>query len=51
MNFIALKENITIINVLLLLLSHLLHLFFTLNFIVFVDRGTRVFLASGRRVP
>jgi len=29
----------------------LLHLFFTLNFIVFVDGGARMFLALGRRVP
>jgi len=53
MHFIALKQKkITPINVLLLLLSHLLHLFFTLNFIVvLVDEGARIFLAPGRRVP
>jgi len=29
----------------------ILHLFFTLNSVVFVDVGARIFLAPGRRVP
>jgi len=33
------------VNVLLLLLSQFLHLFFTLNSVVFVEGGARIFLA------
>jgi len=52
MRFIALKEEkICTLNVLLLLLSQFLHLFFTLNSVVFVDGGTIIFLAPGRMVP
>jgi len=51
MRLLPLKEvKITKVNVLLLLLSHFLHLFFTLNSVVFVERGTRIFLAPGQRV-
>jgi len=50
--YCSLKEEIiTIVNVLLLLLSHFLHLFFTLNSVVCVEGGARIFLAPGRRVP
>jgi len=45
MRFIALKEKNNYSNV--LLLSHFLHLFFTLNSIVFIDGNTRIFLAQG----
>jgi len=51
MRFIVLKEeNTNRVSVLLLLLSHLLHLFFTLNSVVFVDGGARIFIAPGRKV-
>jgi len=51
-HFIVLKEknNYRTVNVLLLFLPQLLHLFFTLNSTVFVDGGARIFLAPGRKV-
>jgi len=52
MCFIALKEeNITIVMLCFLLLSHFLHLFFILNSVVFVDGGARIFLAPGAGYP
>jgi len=45
------NKQISTVNVLLLLLSYFLHLFFTLNSIGFVDGGARIFLAPGHRVP
>jgi len=52
MRFVALKEEkITTVNVLLLLLSQFLHLFFTSKSVFFVDGAVRIFLGAGRRVP
>jgi len=45
------KNKRTAVNVLLLLLPQLSHLFFISNSVVFVDRVARIFLAQGRRVP
>jgi len=45
------EEKITTVNVLLLLLSHFLNLFITLNSVDFVEGGAKILLALGRRVP
>jgi len=49
--FSSKKNKITTVNVLLLLLPQLSHLFFISNSVVFVEGGTRIFLAPERRVP
>jgi len=41
------KNKITAVNVLLLLLPQLTHLFFVSNSVVIVDRSTRMFLGAG----
>jgi len=52
MCLLPLKEvKITKVNVLLLLLSHFLHLIFTLNSVDFVEGGARIFLATGPGYP
>jgi len=53
MRFVALKEvKITTVNVLLLLLSQFLHLFFTFKSVVFVDGAARInFLAQSAGYP
>jgi len=43
------KENLTTVYVLLLLLAHFLHLFYTLNSMIFVDRSAKIFLSPGRK--
>jgi len=45
------EEKITTINVLLLLLSHFFHLFFTLNSVVLLKGAQEYFLPQGARYP
>jgi len=50
MHFIALKQNNKYSKRSVFASFALLHLFFTLNSIVFVDGGARIFLVPGRTV-